>query len=275
MWRLSLEKLRANRAAMLSAAFLLLMLCLCLLGPLFLSLDAEQQNLARGATPPSAQHWLGTDELGRDLLARLLVGGRISFAVGFLATAVSLLIGVAYGMLSGLLGGWVDRLMMRFVELVQALPFIIFVILLVTLLGRKFWLIFIAIGAVEWLTMARIIRTQVLELKSRTFVQAAQVMGQSPLRIATAHLLPNLAGLIIVYASLTIPAVILLESLLSFLGLGVQAPMTSWGDLLKVGAENMEEYPWQLVFPAITFCLTLLSLNTLGDALREAFDPRS
>lgn len=260
---------------MLSAAFLLLMLCLCLLGPLFLSLDAEQQNLARGATPPSAQHWLGTDELGRDLLARLLVGGRISFAVGFLATAVSLLIGVAYGMLSGLLGGWVDRLMMRFVELVQALPFIIFVILLVTLLGRKFWLIFIAIGAVEWLTMARIIRTQVLELKSRTFVQAAQVMGQSPLRIATAHLLPNLAGLIIVYASLTIPAVILLESLLSFLGLGVQAPMTSWGDLLKVGAENMEEYPWQLVFPAITFCLTLLSLNTLGDALREAFDPRS
>lgn len=275
LWRISMEKLRANRAAMLAAVFLLGVLVLCLIGPLLLPGSAQAQNLARGATPPSLQHWFGTDELGRDLFARLLQGGRISFAVGFLATAVSLLIGVAYGVLSGLAGGWLDRVMMRFVELVQALPFIIFVILLVTLFGRNLWLIFIAIGAVEWLTMARIIRTQVLELKSRTFVQAARVMGQSPCRIAIKHLLPNLAGLIIVYASLTIPAVILLESLLSFLGLGVQAPMTSWGDLLKIGAENMEEYPWQLVFPAIVFCLTLLSLNTLGDALREAFDPRS
>lgn len=275
LWAISAAKLRANRAAMISAAFLAVVLVLCIAGPLLLPVSAQEQNLARGATPPSAEHWFGTDELGRDLLARLLSGGRISFAVGFLATAVSLLIGVAYGVLSGLAGGWVDRVMMRFVELVQALPFIIFVILLVTIFGRHLWLIFIAIGAVEWLTMARIIRTQVMELKSRTFVQAAQVMGQSPLRIATSHLLPNLAGLIIVYASLTVPAVILLESLLSFLGLGVQAPMTSWGDLLKIGAENMEEYPWQLIFPAAAFCLTLLSLNTLGDALREAFDPRS
>lgn len=275
LWRISFEKLRANRTAMTAAGFLLVVLLLCFIAPLLLPVSALEQNLALGATPPSLRHWLGTDELGRDLLARLLVGGRISFAVGFLATAVSLLIGVAYGVLSGLAGGLVDRVMMRFVELVQALPFIIFVILLVTLFGRQLWLIFIAIGAVEWLTMARIIRTQVLELKSRTFVQAAQVMGQPPLRIATRHLLPNLFGLIIVYASLTVPAVILLESLLSFLGLGVQAPMTSWGDLLKVGAENMEEYPWQLIFPAALFCLTLLSLNTLGDALREAFDPRS
>lgn len=274
LWRQSLLRLRGNRAAMLSAWFLLIMLVLCFVGPLFFGGQAHSQNLELGASAPSAEHWLGTDELGRDLFARILIGGRISFAVGLLATAVSLLIGVIYGMLSGLAGGWVDRLMMRFVELIQALPFIIFVILLVTFFGRQFWLIFIAIGAVEWLTMARIIRTQVLELKERTFVQAARVLGQSPLRVATRHLLPNLLGLIIVYASLTVPAVILLESLLSFLGLGVQAPMTSWGDLLKTGAENMEEYPWQLIFPALFFSLTLLALNTLGDALREAFDPR-
>lgn len=274
LWRQSLLRLRGNRAAMLSAWFLLIMLVLCFVGPLFFGGQAHSQNLELGASAPSAAHWLGTDELGRDLFARILIGGRISFAVGLLATAVSLLIGVIYGMLSGLAGGWVDRLMMRFVELIQALPFIIFVILLVTFFGRQFWLIFIAIGAVEWLTMARIIRTQVLELKERTFVQAARVLGHSPLRVATRHLLPNLLGLIIVYASLTVPAVILLESLLSFLGLGVQAPMTSWGDLLKTGAENMEEYPWQLIFPALFFSLTLLALNTLGDALREAFDPR-
>lgn len=274
-WTDAWARWRTNRLAVGGAVVLLGMIALCLFGPLVLSTDYQAQNLALGASGPSAEHWLGTDELGRDLLARILAGGRVSFAVGLLATAVSLLIGVAYGLISGLAGGRTDRAMMRGVEIVQALPFVIFVILLVTFFGRHLWLIFLAIGAVEWLTMARIVRGQALELKVREFVQAARALGQSETRIATVHLLPNLLGVILVYATLTVPGVMLLEAFISFLGLGVQAPMTSWGDLMKLGAENMEEYPWTLLFPALFFSATLFSLNAVGDGLRDAFDPKS
>ncbi|MEO0793575.1 MAG: ABC transporter permease subunit [Verrucomicrobiota bacterium] len=263
-----------NKLAVTGAIVLTAIVALCLIGPVFLSVDYQDTNLELGAQAPSAAHWMGTDTLGRDLFARVLYGGRISFAVGLLATIVSLLIGVVYGLGSGLSGGNTDRAMMRGVEIIQALPFVIFVILLVTFFGRHFWLIFVAIGAVEWLTMARIVRGQALELKVREFVQAARALGQSESQIAARHLLPNLASVIIVYGTLTVPSVMLLEAFISFLGLGVQAPMTSWGDLLKVGAENMEEYPWQLVFPALFFSATLFSLNAVGDGLRDAFDPR-
>jgi len=274
-WLDAWTRWRQNKLAVFGAIILAAILLLCLLGPFALPHNFQEQNLALGASPPSAAHWFGTDALGRDLLARILHGGRISFAVGILATLVSLLIGVIYGLIAGLAGGRTDRLMMRGVELIQALPFVIFVILLVTFFGRQFWLIFVAIGAVEWLTMARLVRGQALELKVREFVFASRAMGQNEIAIARRHLLPNLLGVIIVYGTLTVPGVMLLEAFISFLGLGVQAPMTSWGDLLKLGAENMEEYPWLLAFPALFFSATLFSLNAIGDGLRDAFDPRS
>ncbi|MGE9295043.1 MAG: ABC transporter permease [Puniceicoccales bacterium] len=273
-WSDGWARWRHNRLAVAGAITLTVILILCFIGPLVLPHNYQAQDLVLGASPPSAEHWFGTDALGRDLLARVLAGGRISFAVGILATLVSLLIGVGYGLISGLTGGNADRLMMRGVEIIQALPFVIFVILLVTFFGRQFWLIFVAIGAVEWLTMARIVRGQALELKVREFVQAARALGQGEVAIAFRHILPNLLGVIIVYGTLTVPGVMLLEAFISFLGLGVQAPMTSWGDLLKLGAENMEDYPWLLIFPALFFSATLFSLNAVGDGLRDAFDPR-
>lgn len=261
--------------ALSGLVFLIVCASACLLAPLLSPYPPQAQNLALGATPPSAQHWLGTDTLGRDLLSRILHGGRVSFAVGLLATAVALAIGVVYGIISGYCGGLTDRVMMRIVEIFYSLPFVIFVILLVTLFGRDIWLIFIAIGAVEWLTMARIVRGEVASLRHRDFIQAARSLGQSHLAIMRRHILPNLIGTITVYATLTVPAVMLLEAFISFLGLGVQAPMTSWGDLIKTGAESMEDHPWLLIFPGLVFALTLFSLNFLGDGLREAFDPRS
>lgn len=271
----ALQRLRKHKLAIAGLVYLICMASLCFLAPIIAPYPHEAQNLSLGATPPSMEHWLGTDTLGRDLLSRILYGGRISFAVGLIATAVALSIGIVYGMLSGLAGGMVDRIMMRIVEILYSLPFVIFVILLVTLFGRDIWLIFVAIGAVEWLTMARIIRGQVLALKTLPFVEAGRSIGAGPWRIMRRHLLPNLLGTIGVYATLTVPAVMLLEAFISFLGLGVQAPDTSWGDLIKNGAESMEEYPWLLIFPSIVFASTLFSLNFLGDGVRDAFDPRS
>ena len=269
-----LRSLARHHAAMLGLCVIIVVALLCFLAPWISPYDYYSQNLSRGATPPSAEHWLGTDSLGRDLLSRLLYGGRVSFMVGFLATAVSLLIGVSYGIIAGYIGGYTDRLMMRVVEIIYSLPFVIFVILLVTIFGRQFWLIFIAIGAVEWLTMARIIRGQVNQIKQQNFVEAARALGASNFSIMSKHLLPNLVGIIAIYATLTIPNVMLLEAFISFLGLGVQAPMTSWGDLIRSGAETMEEYPWLLIFPSLFFSATLLSLNFLGDGMRDAWDPR-
>lgn len=218
---------------------------------------------------------VGTDELGRDLWVRILEGGRISIAVGFAATLVSLTIGIFYGGLSGYLGGRFDVIMMRIVDVLYALPFLIFVILLMALFPRSMLLLFLAIGAVEWLTTARIVRGEVLALRKLPFVDAARCLGLSHWKILREHLLPNTIPPVIVYATLTIPTVILLESVLSFLGLGIQPPASSWGILISEGADHMETYPWMLIYPSIFFAATLLSLNFLGDGLRDILDPKT
>lgn len=220
-------------------------------------------------------HYFGTDNLGRDLLTRTLYGGRISIGVGFAATLVSLVIGVLYGAIAGYLGGKVDAVMMRFVDILYALPFTIFVILLMVFLGRNIILLFVAIGAVEWLMMSRIVRGQVISLKKQEFIEAAIALGFRKSRIILKHLIPNILGPVIVYATLTVPAVMLLEAVLSFLGLGVPPPMSSWGVLIDEGAKSMESFPWLLIFPAAFFSMTLFSLNFLGDGLRDALDPKS
>jgi oligopeptide transport system permease protein len=255
--------------------FLVALVLLCLIGPELSPYDQAQQNLDLKATDPSLRHWLGTDSLGRDMLTRILHGGRVSLEVGLLATAVAAIIGVFYGMASGLAGGRVDAAMMRIVDILYAFPFINFVILLMVVFGRHFWLIFVAIGAVEWLTMARVVRGQVLALKNLEFVIAARASGAGFWHIVWKHLLPNVMGPVIIYASLTVPGVMLLEAALSFLGLGIQPPDASWGVLIREGANAMETYPWLLLYPGIFFSVTLLALNLLGDGLRDAFDPKS
>jgi oligopeptide transport system permease protein len=268
-------RLRANRMSMISLFILIGIAFVSIFGPVLSSYDYDQQNLDRVFESPGKEHIFGTDNLGRDLFARTTYGGRISLAVGLLATVVSLVIGVSYGMFSGYMGGRIDTWMMRTVDVLYALPFTIFVILLMVLFGRNFLLLFIAIGAVEWLTMARITRAQTMNLKKSEFIEAARALGYSHGRILFRHLLPNLIGPIIVYATLTVPAVMLLEAVLSFLGLGIQAPMSSWGSLIKEGAEKMDAAPWLLLFPGIFFCLSLFALNFLGDGLRDALDPKS
>ncbi|MDA7822398.1 ABC transporter permease [Opitutales bacterium] len=268
-------RLRANRMSMISLFILIGIAFVSIFGPALSSYDYDQQNLDRVFESPGKDHIFGTDNLGRDLFARTTYGGRISLAVGLLATVVSLVIGVSYGMFSGYIGGRIDTWMMRAVDVLYALPFTIFVILLMVLFGRNFLLLFIAIGAVEWLTMARITRAQTMNLKKSEFIEAARALGYSHGRILFRHLLPNLIGPIIVYATLTVPAVMLLEAVLSFLGLGIQAPMSSWGSLIKEGAEKMDAAPWLLLFPGIFFCLSLFALNFLGDGLRDALDPKS
>lgn len=266
--------LRHNKAAMTGGVFVLLLALVCALGGCFWQVDPAAQDLSDALAAPSLAHPLGTDTLGRDLFARVLQGGRVSFGVGLLGTAVALGIGVFYGMVSGWKGGRVDRMMMRALDAAYALPFTLFVMLLMVVFGRQFWLVFVAIGAVQWLTMARIVRGETLSLKQKTFVEASQVLGQKWPGIFLKHLLPNLAGIIAVYATLTVPSVMLLEAFLSFLGLGVQPPLTSWGDLIREGAILMEEAPRLLIFPASCFSLTLLGLNFLGDGVRDALDPR-
>ena len=274
LWSDAWHRLRKNRLAIIGAWVLVALALLCAFGPI-LSQSYQDQNLDLGATPPSSAHWLGTDTLGRDLFSRILYGGRISLTVGLIATFVALAIGVTYGAVAGFFGGKIDAVMMRVVDILYALPFTIFVILLMVFFGRNIILLFVAIGAVEWLTMARIVRGQVQSLKKMEFIEAARSLGLGKRRIIFRHMIPNILGPIIVYTTLTIPSVMLLESFLSFLGLGVQAPMSSWGVLINDGAEKMEEYWWLLVFPGSVFCLTLFSLNFLGDGLRDALDVRS
>ncbi len=252
--------------------------CLCIVsiialacfGADFISpFDYQTQDLSLGLSAPSCEHIFGTDQLGRDVFARVLYGGRISFAVGLLATFVAIVIGVAYGTVSAMLGGRYDSIMMRIVDIVYTLPFTIFVILLMVAFGRSLWLIFVAIGAVEWLTMARIARASALDIKSRQFVEASVTLGQSKMGILFKHLLPNMLSPIFACAALTIPSVMMLEAFLSFLGLGVQAPLPSWGSLIKDGAEIMEDASWLLIFPALFFSITLFCLNRVGEALSE------
>ena len=269
------HRLRKNRLAIAGLVLLLLMVLIVLVGPWCSPYSYETQDRALGATPPSWSNWCGTDTLGRDVLTRMLYGGRISLMVGFLATAVSLTIGVLYGAVAGFAGGRADAVMMRAVDILYTMPFTVIVIILTVYLGKSLVLLFMAIGAVEWLTMSRIVRAQVQSLMKKEFIEAARVMGLSRRRIVLRHLIPNALGPIIVYATLTIPNVMLLEAFVSFLGLGVQAPMSSWGLLIKVGAESMEEYPWMLIYPSLALSLTLFSLNFLGDGLRDALDPRA
>ncbi len=275
LWSDALYRLTRNKAAMFGGVIILLLIFLAIFAPWIAPYSYSEQNLFLGATPPSGDHLLGTDTLGRDLLSRILYGARISLMVGFVATAVALVIGVSWGLVAGYVGGKVDTFMMRIVDVLYGLPFIIFIILLMVVFDNKLWLLFAAIGAVEWLTMARIVRGQVIGLKNQEFVMAAKAMGVSNFSMFRKHLLPNILGPIAVYATLTIPQVMLLEGFLSFLGLGVQPPMSSWGTLIKDGVETMEEYSWLLIYPGITFTITLFALNFFGDGLRDALDPKT
>ena len=275
LWRDAWHRLAKNKIAVFGGTVLIVLGIACIVGPWLSPYGYEDNNLNNTFSPPTWARWLGTDQLGRDLLVRLLVGGRISIGVGLCATAVALTIGVVYGAVAGFFGGKIDSLMMRIVDIMYALPFTIFVILLMVFFGREIWLLFLAIGAVEWLTMARIVRGQIMTLKRMEFIEAARSLGLGKRRIIFRHMIPNVLGPIIVYTTLTIPAVMLLEAFLSFLGLGVQPPLSSWGVLIKDGAEKMEEYPWLLIFPGTVFSLTLFSLNFLGDGLRDALDVRS
>ena len=275
LWQDAIRRLIQNRAAMIGGITILVLIILAIFAPWIAPYSYSYQNLDIGASPPSAEHLLGTDVLGRDFLSRLLYGARISLLVGFVATGVALVIGVSWGIVAGYFGGRVDSIMMRIVDVLYGLPFIIFIILLMVIFGRNIWLLFAAIGAVEWLTMARIVRAQVIGLKNQEFVQAAQVMGVSNFSMFRRHILPNILGPIAVYATLTIPQVMLLEAFLSFLGLGIQPPMSSWGTLIRYGVESMEEHYWLLIYPGLTFTITLFALNFFGDGLRDALDPKT
>jgi len=268
--------LRQNRAAMAAAMVLGLMVVLVLVGPSLSGYQFDKPNWDEIAVPPALTggHLFGTDSLGRDLFTRTLHGGRMSLLIGIVSTLVSLLIGIGWGATAGFLGGRTDRVMMRIVDILYALPFMFLVILLMVLFGRHIVLIFVAIGAINWLDMARIVRGQTLGLKQREFIEAARVSGVRSGSIILRHIVPNLLGVVVVYVTLTIPQVILVESFLSFLGLGVQEPMTSWGVMVSDGAMEMENGPWMLVFPALFLAITLFCFNYLGDGLRDALDPR-
>lgn len=274
LWQDAIRRLSRNRLAVAGAIFLIIEVVICILAPLLSPYGFEAQSLENTLSVPSLSHWLGTDALGRDLLARMLYGGRISLMVGVLASLVSVVIGVIYGAISGYAGGKVDSAMMRLVDILYALPFIFMVIILMVYFGRDIVLMFVALGLTQWLTMARIVRGQVLSLKQKEFIEAAYIMGIKNRWIVLRHLVPNALGPVIVYLTLTIPSVILEEAFLSFLGLGVQAPMASWGTLISSGVEVMEIAPWVLLAPAAMLSATLFSLNFLGDGLRDALDPK-
>ena len=268
-------RLTTNKLSLFSLIYIISLVVIALVTPFIAPYDYAYQDLAIGASAPSADHLLGTDTLGRDLLTRMMYGSRISLMVGFLATSVALVIGVIWGTIAGFAGGKVDAIMMRIVDTLYGIPFIILIILLMVIFGRNLILLFLAIGAVEWLTMARIVRSQVLNLSKQEFILSAEAMGVTKSSIVFRHLIPNAMGPVIVYATLTVPQIMLLESFLSFLGLGVQPPLSSWGLLIRDGAVSMEEYWWLLIFPSLAFSLTLFSLNFIGDGLRDAIDPRT
>ena len=285
LWVDAGRRLRRNRAAMASIIVLALIALMALLAPLLSQYAYDEINYDIIACAPDwwpfsagcragGTHWFGTDAVGRDLFVRVLYGARVSLAVGLVATLVSLLIGVLYGATAGYLGGRVDTLMMRAVDILYSLPFIFFVIILMVLFDRNFILLFVAIGAVEWLTMARIVRGQTLSLKQKEFIEAARAGGVSSFSIIARHVIPNVIGPVVVYVTLTVPGVILTESFLSFLGLGIQEPLTSWGVLISDGANQMQTASWLLIFPALFMAVTLFCFNFIGDGLRDALDPR-
>lgn len=308
LWRDAWRRLLKNRLAVAGLIILSIMVVAVAIGPAIILATSgytadyvpsrlEEGDLVR-SFPPSRQHPMGTDDTGRDLLARVLQGGRISLMVGIISTIVSLIVGVSYGAIAGFFGGRIDNVMMRIVDVFYAIPYILIVIVLLSVFGgpnapafitalseviggagnqglSQIFLLFFALGLVSWLTMARVVRGQVLSLKNEEFVMAARASGVSTLGIIFRHLVPNALGPVIVYATLTIPSVMLTEAFLSFLGLGVQAPYASWGSLAADGIKNISIFPWQLIFPSVTMALTLFSLNFLGDGLRDALDPQT
>ena len=295
LWQNAWRRLRRNRLAMFGMIVTGLIVAVSLVGPPIIATATgytydyipSRADLIRSFPPLiapdgsfSLSHPMGTDSSGRDILARVLLGGRISLMVGIISTLVSLIIGIAYGATAGYMGGHVDDVMMRIVDILYAIPYMMIVIVLLAFFGgqsplRQLFLLFAALGAVSWLTMARIVRGQVLSLKNREFVLAARAGGVSTSKIILRHLVPNTIGPVIVYATLTVPSVMLQEAFLSFLGLGVQAPLASWGSLANEGIQNIAVFPWQLLFPGVTMAVTLVSLNFLGDGLRDALDPQT
>lgn len=303
LWKDAWQRLLKNKLAVFGLVVMVIMVIAVIIGPAILRLamgldpyyipaDAELIK----SFPPSLQHPMGTDDAGRDLLARVLQGGRISLMVGVISTIVSLIVGVSYGATAGYLGGKIDNVMMRIVDIIYAIPYILIVIVLLSVFGgqntpgwieslantfgggaglSQIFLLFFALGLVSWLTMARVVRGQVLSLKNQEFVLAAKATGVSTFNIIFRHLVPNTLGPVIIYATLTVPSVMLTEAFLSFLGLGVQAPYASWGSLSADGIKNIAIFPWQLIFPGVTMALTLFSLNFLGDGLRDALDPQT
>jgi len=270
------KRLLKNKASLTSLIILSLITLLSVFGPYFLQYDFYETDWNSIYLPPSIEsgHYFGTDGNGRDLFVRILYGGRLSLSIGIIATLVSVIIGVTYGTIAGYFGGKLDTIMMRIVEILYAMPYLIFVIILMVVFGRNIYLLFLAIGAVEWLTMARIVRGQTISIKENEFIDASKSLGQSSFLIIIKHIIPNLAGTIIVYITLMVPSVIILESFLSFLGLGVQEPLTSWGVLISEGSREMETAWWLLIFPGLFMVLTLASLNFIGDGLRDALDPK-
>lgn len=266
----------ANRAASGSVVVLVLLVLAAVVGPAFLPWDHETPDWSAFRSPPSSEngHYFGTDQNGRDLLARTLHGTRVSLAVAFVATLVSVVIGVLFGAIAGYVGGRLDGAMMRFVDILYALPYILFVILLMVVFGRNVYLLFAAIGLLEWLTMARIVRGQTLSIRNREYIEAARAAGLGRMQIILRHVVPNLIGPVVIYAALTVPEIVATESFLSYLGFGVQEPLTSLGTLIAEGTDVIEVLPWLLWFPGATLVLLLLSLLFIGDGLRDAFDPK-
>lgn len=276
LWDDARRRLARNPAAMASLVVLLILALLSTIGSVLWvhPVDAIYRDRVALAPTLAHAHWFGTDALGRDMVARVLFGLRISLMVGVVATFVSVVIGVTWGAIAGYVGGLVDEAMMRIVDVIYTIPYIFFVIILMVVFGRNIWLIFLAIGAVEWLTMARIVRGQTIALKHREFIEAARAGGLNTIQILTRHVAPNVLGPVVIYATLNVPLIILSESFLSFLGLGVQEPLTSLGRLINDGAHEMERAPWMLIFPGATMFVTLMCLNFLGDGLRDALDPK-
>lgn len=272
---LAWRRFKGDAGSMSGLLLLAAIVLFCVAGPWLWGVDPDRQDLVLGVTSPSVIHPFGTDELGRDLLARVMAGGRVSLLVGLAGMSVALVIGVLWGAVAGYAGGRVDELMMRAVDVLYTVPFMFLIILLVATFGRNFYLLFVAIGAVSWLTMARVVRGQVLSIRSREYIEGARALGASTTRIVLRHVVPNTLGPVIVYATLLVPGIMLDEAFLSFLGLGVQPPQASWGALVEVGADNLLFHPHLLLFPALFLAATLFALNFVGDGLRDALDPRT
>ena len=275
-WRDARTRFMRNRAAVVSLVILAIIALACIVGPFLLPHDFDSADWDAMSLPPTWKntHWWGTDESGRDLLVRCLIGGRISLMVGVLATLASVALGIAWGATAGFIGGKVDSFMMRIVDMMYAIPYLLIAILLVTILGREFYLVVLAITAFSWMDMARVVRGQTLSLRNMEFVEAARSIGVPTRRIIFAHIVPNLLGVVVIYTTVTVPGVILTESVLSFLGLGIQEPMTSWGVLIEDGTSVMEVAPWMPLFPAAMLSTALYCFNFIGDGLRDALDPK-